>query len=328
MQKVKKILKYFAISLLVLVVVFSLLPYLIPLHSFPAFDAKQPFANSQFVQIDGFKLHYRLSKPTSSPQGKVLLVHGFSGSTFSWRYTMDSLAAAGYWVVAVDLPAFGYSDRNPSFNHANTSRATLLWHLLEKIAPSSDSLTWALAGHSMGAGVVMAMAALHPEKTHRLILVDGAGGNRSARGVSVRQWLMQTLLSYPPVVRWVEVIAEYRFYHLAYFTDLLTSAYSKRPTPSDAQGYLNPFLLQGTTRAVLRMMQGNNPEVAQIDMRQIKTPISLIWGEDDRWVNIQAGKRMKELYPEANFWTIPSAGHCPMETHPATFNQLFKKALK
>jgi len=40
------------------------------------------------------------SGPTDGPA--VVLVHGFGGSTFNWRYTLPALAEAGYRAVALD----------------------------------------------------------------------------------------------------------------------------------------------------------------------------------------------------------------------------------
>lgn len=62
------------------------------------------FENSYFMQIDGVQLHYRTWQPPESNHcGNILFIHGLSGSTFSWRYVVDSLIEKGYSVVAVDL---------------------------------------------------------------------------------------------------------------------------------------------------------------------------------------------------------------------------------
>src|SRR5215204_454920 len=41
----------------------------------------------------------------------VLLVHGWGASIYMWRSWFEPLAAAGYHVVALDLPGHGLSDK-------------------------------------------------------------------------------------------------------------------------------------------------------------------------------------------------------------------------
>ena len=95
---------------------------------------EKPFENSRFEIIDSVSIHYRVWNDTlRNPRGKIILIHGFCGSTFCWRYNFDALVAAHYKVVAIDLPGFGYSQRSPSLNQSQSNRARLLWGLLEKI---------------------------------------------------------------------------------------------------------------------------------------------------------------------------------------------------
>ena len=41
----------------------------------------------------------------------MLLCHGFPESWYSWRNQIEPLAAAGFRVVAIDLPGYGRSDK-------------------------------------------------------------------------------------------------------------------------------------------------------------------------------------------------------------------------
>jgi pimeloyl-ACP methyl ester carboxylesterase len=41
----------------------------------------------------------------------VVLVHGTAAWSELWRGTIDALAAAGFHVIALDMPPFGFSDR-------------------------------------------------------------------------------------------------------------------------------------------------------------------------------------------------------------------------
>ena len=47
---------------------------------------------SRFVDVNGVRLHARVAG--SGPV--VLMVHGFPGSSYSWRHQLEPVAAAGF----------------------------------------------------------------------------------------------------------------------------------------------------------------------------------------------------------------------------------------
>ena len=99
----------------------------------------KPFINSHKTTVDSVMLHYRVWITKVKPsKGKVLFIHGFTGSTFSFRKNYDSLVNAGYNILAVDLPAFGYSDRGTWINHSQSSRAVMIWKLIDGKRSSRD----------------------------------------------------------------------------------------------------------------------------------------------------------------------------------------------
>ena len=171
MDLFKKILKIVLAILLSVVLLFCVLPYAFPVNERTLSPGEKPFANSLFTSPENVTIHYRVFEPaTDSCKGNILLIHGFCGSTFSWRKNADTFAAHGYRVVAVDIPGYGFSDRTQGINHAATYNARLLWPLLDSV----DTAKWIITGHSMGAGTALAMASLRPLSTEGVILVDGA----------------------------------------------------------------------------------------------------------------------------------------------------------
>ena len=63
--------------------------------------------DSRFIELNGLNVHY---KQAGSGEPLIVLLHGFSASTFSWREVMQPLAAFGT-VVAYDRPGFGLTER-------------------------------------------------------------------------------------------------------------------------------------------------------------------------------------------------------------------------
>lgn len=304
------------IGLLGLFLLASVLPYLLP-RGASAPLPEQPHDDSRITTIDGVRWHSRAGGPEGRPL--VVLIHGFSGSTASWERTRPVLHGRGWRTLAIDLPAFGYSGRDP----LPTDETAALWQLIEA---ERQGQPVALVGHSMGAGVVTRLALSRPDAAQGLILVDGGpalGARPSGRG-----GLLPFLLAYPPVPRWVDWYASHWLYTPEKFAELLGSAYGRAPTPAEIESYLAPMRVEGTSIAILKRMSRRGEPLPDDAASRLSLPITLIWGRDDRWVPLAVGERAQQRLPQAELKIIEAAGHNPMETHPEAFTLLLLQALE
>lgn len=301
---------------LLLVMIISLLPYLLPLRPLPGEPYEPAFDNSIFKMVNGLQLHYRIWGGETPVKGNVLLVHGFSGSTFSWRYTAPALAAEGYRVIAVDLPGSGLSERNLSFTPSATERADLIWSLLESLDPVSN---WHLAGHSMGGGVVTAMALQNPDQVQSITLVAGAipAANRGRFS-----WVFR----FPPLGRTIRHLSTRVFLNEENVERALASAYGRMPSKDEFEGYYRPLLIKDTDAYLVEMLKVREKNLLN-DLENLPSPVLLIWGEEDAWVPLAEGYKLDSLINNAELVIIPGQGHCPMETSPFEFNELLLKFL-
>lgn len=319
-KKVLIIFKYILIFMSVLILMLLISPYLLSVGGREIPDNFQPFPESRFSEVDGIKLHYRLFETEANlRKGNILLVHGFSGSTFSWRKNAEILADHGFRVVAVDLPAYGFSDKTSVFNHSSTARSILLWSFLSGLSDES----WSLAGHSMGASVVIAMAASNPYNTNNLILVDGAYFGSTS---SDKQGALMNMLRFPPVQRWAEVIASKRYLKYEQFQKILSTAYGTEADSAAVAGYLEPFLYRNSASAVLNSFL-NSREIFPVKIEDIQTRTLIIWGEKDTWVPLNSGEQINKRLANSELIIIQDSGHCPMETHAEEFNKLLLQFL-
>lgn len=303
--------------ILIVLLALIILPYLMPL-SVPAFDHQTPFENSRFMTINGVTFHYRVDEPAERMiRSKILLVHGLAGSTFSFQALAPRLAEQDFFVVSLDLPGFGYSDRPLDYDHSQKNRARDIWQVLARI---DDELTgkvardgWHLAGHSMGGGSVVAMSLEETKLTKSLILIDPALTNRQQSSF---------FTSLPPMSQWFQVAIEHVLLTESNITRFLSSAYGREPTPDEVEGYLAPLRLPGTARSLASMFNTARSE----DLEKIcdmPVPIFAIWGEKDTWVPLQELDRLLSFRDDVRVEIIEGAGHCPMETHTdATFDAI------
>lgn len=279
------------------------------------------FANSSFQSIEGLNLHYRLWQPVSNfSQGNVLLIHGFGSSTFSWRYVVPELVKNDYLVLAVDLPGFGLSQRKPSVEQSYEQRAKLIWKLLENL--EILNVPWNLVGHSMGGGVVIAMALQKPEDTLTLTLVDGVFKSQNRK--------ISTLLFQCRVLRnFTARILDKFFITKRRIRSFLNSAYGREPTPEEVEGYYQPLKLPHTYLTIAKLLRTYRSDLdLKRRISEITSPSLLVWGKEDKWVPIKEAEELIPKMSRAQLIIIEEAAHCPMETHPEVFNQYLLNFLK
>lgn len=261
-----------------------------------------PFANSRFESIAGVEVHSRHWPAEGEARGcPVLLLHGFGGSTFSFRELAPALAAAGHAVWALDLPAYGYSARTP---FPGTAGEALVPWLRER----SDGQPWCLLGHSMGTRVVAELVLAMPGEVASVAYVAG-NPIPSARELRSRERFKS-----PRIRRWLAGMAENRYLREDRIAQLLEKAYGRPASESEIAGYLEPLRLPGTALAIMNGYAAQWPDIPD-GSRLDAVPSLILWGENDEWVKPEVADRLQSALPSANRVTIAGAGHCPMETH-------------
>src|SRR5215469_17557226 len=89
----------------------------------------------------------------------LLMVHGFMGYSFSWRFVIKGLAQH-YSVYAVDLPGTGFSERNPSLPGTLASDTEHLLAFMDHLG----IVQFDVLGTSRGGGATIALAGLMAER--------------------------------------------------------------------------------------------------------------------------------------------------------------------
>mgnify|MGYP003768599215 CR=1 FL=1 len=273
------------------------------------------FNNSRYVLVDDVQLHVRDWSGNDNGLCPVLLLHGFAGSTFSFRELAPALAKAGHPVLAIDLPGYGYSQRSAFSGEA----AAALWQLLERERPGQS---WCVLGHSMGAKLAGQIAALKPARIQAIVYSNGSPLVSSERR---KKWFSSPGFIRNAAISWIEK----HYLNEKKFIEVLSQAYARPATREEAQGYLKPLLLPGTVPAAFSgyaKKWADDIKPAQIN----SIPSLIIWGDKDSWVKPEVGKTLARNIPAAKLVMVPGAGHCPIETHFAkvlpTILQTFSEA--
>ena len=130
-----------------------------------------PGATARDVTLaDGTRL--RLIESGAASGAPILLVHGFGASSFQWRFQLTALAAAGFHVLAPDLPGHGFSQLTfPTGEYTREAYARRLWLLLDAIGIDHTPIV----GQSMGGAVAAEMALQQPDRVRGLVLLSPVG---------------------------------------------------------------------------------------------------------------------------------------------------------
>lgn len=122
------------------------------------------------LAVNGITLHLATWGVRTTPDRAVLLVHGLTASSRYWAEFSPALAARGWYAIAPDLRGRGRSAK-PAHGYGLPFHADDLLALCDAL----DLPAAHLVGHSLGALIGLFLAALHPERLRRLVLVDAGG---------------------------------------------------------------------------------------------------------------------------------------------------------
>ncbi len=294
-------------------------PYLIPLPAQPdlAPEALAP-ADGRFLEAAGTRTFIQEAGPAAGPA--VVLVHGFGGLTYSWRATVPALAAAGYRVLALDLPGFGLSDKRFTWDYTHPAQADFVAAVMTAVGIDRA----VLVGHSLGGSVIAHVAQRHPERVAALVFVDGAVRTPDAArggGVFGLPPLAGALAEFPPLQRWGQLALRV-FVSRERMAALQLSAYALKDvvTPEVEEGYLKVLRIKDWDLALLGVVRDSGGNTLAEPLATITAPTLVVWGERDPWIPLEAGQALHAGLPQSQLAVIPAVGHLPMEEAPEAFN--------
>jgi pimeloyl-ACP methyl ester carboxylesterase len=235
----------------------------------------------------------------------VLIVPGTAGWSGFWREVSAHLARQGFRVIAVDLPPFGYSDRDPLGRYDRRRQAARLAAVLDRLAGRPAIVV----AHSFGAGPAVELALNQPKRVARLVLVDAAigqvdpppqGGIPILEQPIVAQPLVAATLTNPHLIGLLSRSMLARKDAAAAWKETLRVP-MRRPGTTTAYAAWLPSLFVADDGAVSRRSAG---------LRTMRPPVRLIWGEDDTVTPIEQGERLSLLL-RAPLRRLPGVGHVP-----------------
>jgi 3-oxoadipate enol-lactonase len=236
----------------------------------------------------------------------LLLVHGFTGAKEDFADHLAPLAAAGWHVVAPDLPGHGSSHPEGATFGFGPYVAALL--------DLADDLGWdrfALLGHSMGGVVAQHLAFAVPDRLTALVLMD-----TSPDRVGVDAELVDFACGVVRDEGIPALLAIQRSLGGPLDTEVGRRLRAERPGWEELQ---DRKLLSCSPEMYVTMARLLTTAPSRVDeLAHLEVPTLVLVGEDDLLLREPSG-RLADAIPGAAFVVIPGAGHSPQVEAPAAW---------
>ncbi|MCG6955182.1 MAG: alpha/beta hydrolase [Gemmatimonadetes bacterium] len=238
-----------------------------------------------------------------------VLLHGYGGSSFTWRHWLGALSARGH-VVLVDLKGFGAAPRPDDGRYSPSDQADLVGRLIAE----RDLKRLTLVGHSLGGGIALLVAlrlmAAGDGRLHRLVLVAGAA-------YSQRLPPFVSLARHPKLSGLLWLLFGSRRIARRVLQSIVYDP--SRVTAQQVEGYARPLSRPGARRALIAAaLQVVPDDLEQIVHRYptLRVPALLLWGRGDPVVPLAVGQRLANDLPDATLVVLDACGHLPPEELP------------
>ncbi|MDR7016966.1 alpha/beta hydrolase [Acinetobacter sp. 3657] len=231
----------------------------------------------------------------------IVLIHGLAGSRDNWNRVAQALTA-NYHVIIPDLPASGETQVPKEFDYSVPNVTEKLRRFIEAANLTGPAH---IAGHSLGGSVAMLYAGQYSFETKSLFLINAAGVYRTATTPYLKD---------PNQIRNMVVSKK------GDFNFLMQQAM-----------YAPPFIPKEIAQAQERMMIGQveqtkkmmeqvialnklyTPDSFALLTRAIDAPTLILWGKQDKIINVEVASELKSLLKNAQTPVIlDKVGHMPI----------------
>lgn len=272
------------------------------------------------VNIENGDITYlSYGEPKNQP---ILLIHGTGANAFIWEKTSTFLASQGYYVVAIDVPPFGWSSipLSPQ-DYRKETQAKKVITLLEKLSIKNPIIV----GHSYNSKVALLVASQYPARELVMIAPVLQYGEKEEAGIAgiltsisiIRDPFLSLFVNNTLLAK--KVLLSFMYIQDTDITDTLKMT-------------VLPFNKPGVNHAYGEWFQEFFNEASTVPdsdtLTNLKIPAHIIWGDHDTISPIENFTKLQALSPKATLSSLPNVGHMPHLENTELFNAALQKILK
>jgi pimeloyl-ACP methyl ester carboxylesterase len=237
----------------------------------------------------------------------VVLIHGSGPGVTSyanWRLVLPALAG-NFRVLAPDMVGFGYTERPAGISYRVQTWADQVLGLMDTLEiPRAH-----LVGNSFGGAIALRIAARHPGRVAKLVLMGSMGVPFPITDGLERVW------GYQPSFQNMRQVLDV----FAYSRDLVNDELAEvRYRGSIQPGFQESFaaMFPAPRQRWVQAMCTPDDQIRALPHR-----VLIVHGRDDQVIPLQTSLRLAELIDNADLTVYSHCGHWSMIERTRDFNQ-------
>tara|TARA_R110001599_G_scaffold235400_1_gene434583 strand:+ start:4009 stop:4935 length:927 start_codon:yes stop_codon:yes gene_type:complete len=255
-------------------------------------------ANSQFITLDGNRVHYR-----DEGQGDVIvLIHGTASSLHTWDDWVEPLSKQ-FRVIRMDLPGFSLTGPDHKNRYEVEDDVAFLNKFLSRLKLGKVHLV----GSSLGGRIAWQYSLSHPEQVNTLTLMNALGYPQESwpPAIEMAQWpLMDSIMTnFSP-----------RFLYASGLKEVYAN--EDQVTEEVIDRYFELSRYPGNLDAFPRRVKAVLDKYSD-DISKVSVPTLILWGEEDIYFPVKNAFKFNKDIRGSKIYTYPNVGHLPMEEIPA-----------
>jgi len=263
-------------------------------------------SNSLYLEDQDFNIHYLQAGAHANTKEVILLIHGWPTSSFLYRHMMMPLTRF-HNVIALDLPGFGLSDKDPNARYSFKYHSDIIDSLLCKLNIERVHLVV----HDLGGPIGLWWAKQYSEKVTSYVLLDTIVYDDFSWAVKL--FVSMTLI--PGIKNWFSRSGGIKF------SMKLGVKNKHRLNESVLQAYQAPFKTKADRQSLLKSAHklhlNGFKDVAE-HMENMDKPLCMIYAENDVILPEvkETFSRLKKVHSSSDLHAIPACGHFLQEDCP------------
>ncbi len=255
-------------------------------------------------RVNGLDLHVVEAGRTGDPL--LILLHGFPEFWWGWRRQITPFADAGYHVVVPDLRGYNLSSAP---QEVAAYGLDALSRDVTALADAYDATVFDLVGHDWGAVISWAVAATHPGRVGRLVVLDGPHPSTLGRSLLTHPTqLVRSAYAGLFQLPWAPEVALRAFGFATLRASMQRTSRLGTFADEDLDRYVEAWAHPGSLTAMLnyyRALRRPRPKAPT----RIAPPTLVLWGEDDAFLGRHVAERALEHCDDGQLVVIEDATH-------------------
>ena len=265
------------------------------------FMRKQAKVEVHTMEVDGYTIAYLESKNRSNKK-TLILQHGNNDEKDTWLMCASALKDK-YHLIIIDLLGCGDNSLPMDFDYSLGSQADFLYKVITQLTQEKDIKSFSLAGQSLGGGLAILLANRLP--IEKLILIDALGLTVKTSkfiedGIKIGEIDKLPWLNLQSKEQ-LRSFAKDAYYKAPYMPSFILEHFVKKKKPlANLEKKKFSFIVDETMFPIDDFTQ---------EISQIKPETLIVWGEEDKGINIANAYKMDELIDNSTLRIYPKCGH-------------------